>query len=115
MATNQTTTNNAAPDPETVIESLVITKRTGRPVGGNWVTGTIAGHAFEALVFPEHATDAAFELDNSRISKLWLKDLATNTEVACFERGWDRKPTTIAAKVIVDCLAAGLAETVFGS
>ncbi|MBL8747092.1 MAG: hypothetical protein JNK58_12150 [Phycisphaerae bacterium] len=76
--------------------------------------GTIAGHDFEALVFPEHADEAAFELDDSRISKLWLREKSTRTEVACFDRGWDREPTTDAARAIVGLLAAGLAEHIFG-
>ena len=101
-------------DPSEMLDTLEITKKTGRPTGGTWVKGNIAGHAFEALVFPEHATDAAYELDDSRISKLWLQEHFTHTEVACFDRGWDRKPTTDAAKAIVGLLAAGLAEHIFG-
>lgn len=101
-------------DPGAMLDTLEITKKTGRPTGGTWVKGNIAGHAFEALVFPEHATDAAYELDDSRISKLWLQEHFTHTEVACFDRGWDRQPTTDAARAIVGLLAAGLAETIFG-
>lgn len=112
------TTDAAKPiqptDPGEMLDTLEITKKTGRPTGGTWVKGNIAGHAFEALVFPEHATDAAFELDDSRISKLWLQEHFTHTEVACFDRGWDRQSTTDAARAIVGLLAAGLAETVFG-
>lgn len=101
-------------DPGAMLDTLEITKKTGRPTGGTWVKGNIAGHAFEALVFPDHATDAAFELDDSRISKLWLQEHFTHTEVACFDRGWDRQPTTDAARAIVGLLSAGLAEHVFG-
>lgn len=101
-------------DPGAMLDTLDITKKTGRPTGGTWVKGNIGNHAFEALVFPEHATDAAFELDDSRISKLWLQEHFTHTEVACFDRGWDRQPTTEAARAIVGLLSAGLAEHVFG-
>ncbi|NUQ51357.1 MAG: hypothetical protein HUU19_01515 [Phycisphaerales bacterium] len=101
-------------DPGAMLDTLEITKKTGRPTGGTWVKGNIAGHAFEALVFPEHATDEAFEMGDSRISKFWLQEHFTHTEVACFDRGWDRKPTTDAARAITDLLTAGLAETVFG-
>ncbi len=104
----------AATDPDDMLATLVITRKTGRATGGTWVKGTIAGHGFEALVFPDHAESAAFELADSRISKLWLRDNATKAEAACFDRGWDTKPKTPAAKAIVDLLAAGLAETVFG-
>ena len=102
-------------DPGAMLDTLEVAKveRRKHGGGGTWVTGTIAGHAFEALVFPEHAEDPAFELDDSRISKLWLQDGATGNQVAAFERGWDRQPTTDAARAIVGLLAAGLAEHVF--
>lgn len=101
-------------DPAAMLGTLQITKQAGRPSGGTWVSGTIAGHAFEALVFPEHAESEAFELGDSRISKLWLRDLATKAQAANFDRGWDQRPESPAAKAIVDLLAAGLAELVFG-
>ena len=101
-------------DAETIIASLHITKREGRPTGGNWVSGTIAGHTFEALVFAEHAESESFELADSRISKLHLTHEVTKRTVANFDRGWDIAPTTELAKAIVDVLAAGLAETIFG-
>jgi hypothetical protein len=56
------------------------------------VIGTIAGHRFQALVFPEHAECHEYELGESRISKLWLQRLADKQEVANFDRGWDRQP-----------------------
>jgi len=40
---------------------------------------------------------------------------AARAEAASYDRGWDTNPSTPAAKVIVDMLAAGLAETVFGA
>ena len=101
-------------DAEAIIESLSITKRDGRATGGTWVHGTIAGHTFEALVFAEHAESESFELADSRISKLHLTHEVTKRTVANFDRGWGIKPTTELAKAIVDVLAAGLAETVFG-
>src|SRR5262245_23138958 len=37
---------------------LEITKTTRRAVGGGtWVSGTLSGHRFEALLFPEHAAN----------------------------------------------------------
>jgi hypothetical protein len=103
-------------DPCEILNTLEITKIDRRDAsgGGLWVSGRIAGHRFEALVFPEHAESEAYELDKSRISKLWLKDNATGQMVANFERGWDLTPATDTASKIVDLLAAGLAETVFG-
>lgn len=85
-----------------------------RGVGGRWVSGTIAGHEFEALVFPEHAESASYEMGESRISKVWLRDQNTKTTVANFDRGWDVLPATEMARRLTNLLAAGLAETVFG-
>jgi hypothetical protein len=109
-------TNDSIPDldPGAMLETLVIKKTTPRKVGGVWVTGQIAGHRFEALVFPEHAEVEAYELDKSRISKLWVLDRKTRTTVAEFDRGWEREPKTEAAGIIVELLSAGLAEHIFG-
>lgn len=97
-----------------LLETLTITKIEGRwTVGGRWVMGTIGGHRFEALVFPEHAQCAGYELDDSRISKLCVERISDRATVANFDRGWDRRPTTLVAQQIVDLLAAGLAETVY--
>lgn len=102
-------------EPDEMLATLKIAKKEhSRLSGGTWVVGTIAGHAFESLVFIEHATSASYELGQSRISKLHLKEQATGREVACFDRGWDKAPATPAAQQIVDLLSAGLAETVFG-
>ena len=97
-------------------DSLKITKNEGRQLnaGGTWVSGSIAGHTFQVLVFPEHAESEAFELGTSRISKLWLRRQADRQVVANFDRGWDIEPATDTAREIVDFLAAGIAEHVFG-
>ncbi|MEW6197738.1 MAG: hypothetical protein AB1601_03610 [Planctomycetota bacterium] len=111
MTTNHT---NQTPDASEILETLRITKVQRRTsCGGSWVVGTIAGHRFDALVFPEHAESPDFELGDSRISKLWLKHLDTRTTAANFDRGWDIRPTTPIAATIVDLLAAGLAETIY--
>ena len=92
-------------------DDLVIWKTTRRhAVAGTWVNGTLNGHRFEALVFPEHAECPDYELGDSRISKLWMKCLADHRVVANFDRGWDIRPTTKIAQAVVDFLAAGLAE-----
>ncbi len=98
-----------------IADSFRITKTTPRNRfggGGTWVTGTMGGHKFEALVFPEHAEFDWCELDDSKISKLLVRD-GRGATVAHFERGWDVEPTNDEARAIVDLLAAGLAETVF--
>ncbi len=91
------------------LDTLRITKVTKRAVPGSWVEGTIAGHCFEALVFPEPATCPEFEIGGSNISKFWLADERRNV-VASFDRGWDLEPTTEMARHLTDLLAAGLAE-----
>ena len=110
-------TNPSNPDPADMLATLKISTTTRRSYGGGgtWTSGSIDRHTFQALVFPEHAESASFELGTSRISKLWIKSQATGETVANFDRGWDIEPTTDAAKTIVDLLAAGLAEHVFGN
>lgn len=98
-------------------DDLSFTRLNPRPAaaGGTWVAGRVAGHAFEALVFPGHADNPDWEIGDSRISKLWLKRLADSAVV--FD--WDRGPNVPSADAdtarVVDFLAAGLAEHVFGS
>lgn len=81
---------------------------------GTWVAGTIAGHCFNALVFPEHAEIGEYELEQSRISKLQLKCEQSPVVVASFDRGWDVRPQTDEAAQIVDFLSEGIATLVFG-
>ena len=94
---------------------LVMTKTTRRLAGaGTWVCGTIHGHRFDALVFPEHAENPDYEIDDSRISKLWLQRLADKVTVYNWDRGQDIPATDKTAAAIVDFLCAGLAETTYG-
>lgn len=109
---HSTSLGNAAPDE--ILSTLRITTKRSRYCGGTWVSGIIADHEFEALVFPMHAESESYELQQSRISKLWIRERGCAIEAACFDRGWDKEPTTEIAKQIVDLLAAGLAEHVFG-
>ena len=96
-------------------DDLVITKTTRRASGaGTWVIGTLNGHLFNALVFPEHAECPDYELDDSRISKLWVQRIKDKTTVVNFDRGWDHHPANPTAAAIVDFLAAGLAEHTYG-
>jgi hypothetical protein len=95
-------------------DDLVIARKsrhTGVP--GIWAIGTLNGYRFEALVFSEHAECPDYELGDSRISKLWLKELNSGKTVANFDGGWDVRPTTKIAQVIVDFLAAGLADYIY--
>lgn len=91
---------------------LDFTEVTRRDVGGTWVTGQTNGHLFQALVFPEHAECADYELEQSRISKLYLRRLADGKMVYNFDRGLDVAPADQTAAAIVDFLAMGLADFV---
>jgi hypothetical protein len=92
-------------------DDLEITKTTRRASGGGtWVCGRLAGHRFDALVFPEHAEVTDYELGQSRISKLWVERLADKQTVFNWDRGLDIPAATDLAQAIVDFLADGLAE-----
>jgi hypothetical protein len=93
---------------------LAITKVTRRASGGGtWVCGTIHGHRFDALVFPEHAEVADYELGDSRISKLWVQRLADKREVFNWDRGMDVPAADDLAQAIVDFLSVGLADIAY--
>lgn len=94
---------------------LQFTKTFRRKVGGTWVCGTLHGHRFEALVFPEHAENPDYEIDDSRISKLWLQRQADKRQVYNWDRGADVPPADAVAAAIVDFLCAGLAEHTYGN
>jgi hypothetical protein len=93
---------------------LEITNRSRRAAGaGTWVTGTLMGHRFEALVFPEHAEDPAYEIGESRISKLWIRRSADKRVVFNWDRGADIEAADPTTQAIVDFLAGGLADFIY--
>ena len=93
---------------------LVITKTTRRAsAAGTWVCGRLAGHRFDALVFPEHADEPDWEIGDSRISKLWVQRLADRRTVYNWDRGLDVPAADATAQAIVDFLGAGLAEHIY--
>ncbi|MFO0836980.1 MAG: hypothetical protein U1D55_00515 [Phycisphaerae bacterium] len=106
---------NGGIDSSDVLETLEIKRMQRRAsAGGAWVSGTLAGHRFEALVFPEPATNREWEVGgDSRISKLWVQRISDKATVYNWDRGADLEPATEMAGVIVDLLAAGLAETIY--
>ena len=95
-------------------DDLVITKKTRRASGGGtWICGTLHGHRFDALVFPEHAENAEWEIGDSRISKLWVQRLVDKQTVFNWDRGADVAATDPVAAAIVDFLCAGIADLVY--
>jgi hypothetical protein len=93
---------------------LEITQRSRRASGaGTWVTGTLMGHRFEALVFPEHAENLPWEIGESRISKLWIRRSADKRVVFNWDRGADIEAADQTTRAIVDFLAGGLADFIY--
>jgi len=72
---------------------------------GDWVSGTVRGHQFQALVFPEPAENPSYEI-SSGISKLWVQEIETGRTVFNWDRGLDISPLTTEAKEIVDLLCS---------
>jgi hypothetical protein len=93
---------------------LEITKTSRRASGaGTWVCGTLHGHRFDALVFPEHAENRDWEIGDSRISKLWIQRMADRQTVFSWDRGADVPAADAVAGQIVDFLAGGLANHIY--
>src|SRR3954451_19715531 len=90
---------------------LEITKTTRRASGGGtWVCGTMSGHRFDALVFPEHADCPDWVIGDSRISKLFIQRLDDKRTVSNWDRGADVPAVDHLVAQIVDFLAGGLAD-----
>lgn len=96
---------------------LTITKisNRNRAAGGSWVRGKINDeYRFDALVFAEHAEQESFELNQSKISKLWVQRLADRKVMFNFDRGLDVPAVNTEVQVVVDFLCTGLSDLVFG-
>ena len=94
---------------------LTITKIDRRTMsGGTWVIGTVNDqYKFNALVFGEHADCESYELDKSKISKLWIQRTADQKTLFNFDRGLDVPAANTEVQVIVDFLCVGLADLIF--
>jgi hypothetical protein len=95
-------------------DDLAFTLRPRESCGGTWVLGLVAGRRFQALVFPGHAEGPGHELEESRISKLWVQRLSDRTVVFNFDRGEDLPARDHATRAVVEFLAGALANRVFG-
>ena len=106
--------NATNPEDLDVGHDLEITKTTRRASGGGtWVCGTLSGHRFDALVFPEHADCSDWEIGDSRISKLFIQRLADKRTVFNWDRGADVPAADALVGQIVDFLAGGLADHIY--
>ena len=93
---------------------LEITKSRRRVSGGGtWVCGTMSGHRFDALVFPEHADCPDWEIGDSRISKLFIQRLVDKQTVFNWDRGADVPAADDLVACMVDFLAGGLADHIY--
>jgi len=103
-------------DADEVLDTLEVTKVERRvSAGGVWVSGRIARHRFNALVFAEPAVNRTWEVNaDSRISKLWLQRHEDKVTVYNWDRGTDIQPQTDLAAMIVELLAEGLANLIWG-
>src|SRR5687768_8667377 len=114
--TKEIAMNKNIPNDLDLGHDLVLNKPERREsVPGRWVTGCLNGHYFEALVFEEHAEDPGYEIGDSRISKLYIRRQSDKQEVFNWDRGQDIPAADDTTKAIVDFLAAGLAEAVYGN
>ena len=96
---------------------LTITKISNRSrnAGGAWVQGKINDeYRFDALVFADHAESESYELNQSKISKLWIQRLADKKTMFNFDRGLDVRAVNTETQVVVDFLCEGLSDLVFG-
>jgi hypothetical protein len=85
------------------------------PMGRCWASGVVLDYAFNALVFPDHATLPSYELGNSRISKLEIYRRDVNLRVVNFDRGWDIRPDSEELERAVQIVCKRLAKEVFPS
>jgi hypothetical protein len=108
-------TDLSIPSPTELGFDLVITKITRQGIGhGTWVCGRVLSHRFEALVFCEHAQNPAWEIGQSRISKLWVQRRADRFTVFNWDRGMDLEPVNPLARAIVEFLVSTLAQRIYG-
>lgn len=97
-----------------IVADLQLTDICRRAASGVWVRSRLSGHRFEALVFPHHATEASWELGDSRLAKLWLGREADREVVYHWDRGEDMPAADQTALAIVKFRAAGIAEHITG-
>jgi hypothetical protein len=97
-----------------ITKQLQILRLNPRPFLGVRVSGIVRKHAFDALVFPEHAVHPSYEIGHSRISKLELRRLHDNCRAYHWERGLDLPAVNPAAQRAVDYLCEHIAAAVFG-
>jgi hypothetical protein len=79
-----------------------------------WVRGTLDGYSFNALLYVAGTTNPAWQIGDSRISKLAVLRIADNEPVFNWDRGLEFEPADERAQRVVDWLVRYLAGRVFG-
>ena len=102
-------------EPDIDIEIKSISRRAS--AGGSWVRGILNDgqqpYHFSVLLFPQHAQVKSWELNNSKISKLFIKRKADGQVVFNWDRGADVDAADETTKALVSFLCSGLADLIY--
>src|SRR3954463_15725366 len=94
-------------------EECFITKFENHGPGTvTWAEGRIRGYRVQAKVYPEHALDPSYEIDRSRISKLWVQRIRDSEIVFNWDRGLDQPAADEETQDVVNIAVAELAAKV---
>lgn len=66
-------------------------KFTSFPSNDNWVRGTAGRYNFVAKLFDEPSW---YGINDGRVSKLEIREEATDRRIVNYDRGWDIEPKT---------------------
>ena len=72
-----------------------------------WVKGQIGHYVFDVKVYP---CGSQFGINEGNISKLSIREMATQKEVAAYDRGWDVHPASELVAEMVDALVEFYAQ-----
>lgn len=90
-------------------ETLEITSVKDREYGnGTWVSGKVDGYKFQCLVFSDHAECEEYELNGTKISKLWIRRESDKATVFNFDRGIDVPAADGEVEQLIELIAEGV-------
>ena len=86
-------------------ESNIDIRFKGAPRGDNWTEFEIEldGKLYDCCM-KHFEKGSEWGIDGGKISKLWVKDIETGNVIINYDRGWDIKPKSQAAKEIYDSI-----------
>jgi len=97
-----------------VVGDLVLTSPKPTDGSATRAKGRIGAFRFDAKVYPAHAACASYEIARSRISKLELRRLDSDTIAYAWDRGLDIPAMDAATQAAVDTVTAHLADHLYG-